>query len=161
MSGIKPAEVSEILKKELEGLTSISEFEEVGVVLEVGDGIARIYGLTNVQSGELIEFSRPIVKPFKVPVLLLLLLLLLFTHNIKWTKLGSQQSWRHRSHRWKSKRSWHHSHMWRRATNDPDIIGLGLFNRHIKALRVVRQETATRRCASSTNCSDHIFDVAL
>ena len=58
MSGIKPAEVSEILKKELEGLSNISEFEEVGVVLEVGDGIARIYGLTNVQSGELIEFEN-------------------------------------------------------------------------------------------------------
>tara|TARA_B100001029_G_scaffold179358_1_gene188573 strand:+ start:3125 stop:4705 length:1581 start_codon:yes stop_codon:yes gene_type:complete len=58
MSGIKPAEVSEILKKELEGLANISEFEEVGVVLEVGDGIARIYGLTNVQSGELIEFEN-------------------------------------------------------------------------------------------------------
>ena len=58
MSGIKPAEVSDILKKELEGLANISEFEEVGVVLEVGDGIARIYGLTNVQSGELIEFEN-------------------------------------------------------------------------------------------------------
>ena len=58
MSGIKPAEVSEILKKELEGLNNISEFEEVGVVLAVGDGIARIYGLTNVQSGELIEFEN-------------------------------------------------------------------------------------------------------
>ena len=58
MSGIKPAEVSEILKKELEGLSNISDFEEVGVVLEVGDGIARIYGLTNVQSGELIEFEN-------------------------------------------------------------------------------------------------------
>ena len=58
MSGIKPAEVSEILKKELEGLSNISEFEEVGVVLEVGDCIARIYGLTNVQSGELIEFEN-------------------------------------------------------------------------------------------------------
>ena len=58
MSGIKPAEVSEILKKELEGLSNISEFEEVGVVLEVGDGIARIYGITNVQSGELIEFEN-------------------------------------------------------------------------------------------------------
>ena len=58
MSGIKPAEVSEILKKELGGLSNVSEFEEVGVVLEVGDGIARIYGLTNVQSGELIEFEN-------------------------------------------------------------------------------------------------------
>ena len=63
MSGIKPAEVSEILKKELEGLNNISEFEEVGVVLEVGDGIARIYGLTNVQSGELIEFENS-TQPF-------------------------------------------------------------------------------------------------
>ena len=54
MSEIRPAEVSEILKKELAGLEHASHFEEVGVVLEVGDGIARIYGLSDVQSGELI-----------------------------------------------------------------------------------------------------------
>jgi len=58
MSEIRPAEVSEILKKELSGLEHASHFEEVGVVLEVGDGIARIYGLSDVQSGELIEFKN-------------------------------------------------------------------------------------------------------
>ena len=58
MSEIRPAEVSEILKKELAGLENVSQFEEVGVVLEVGDGIARIYGLSDVQSGELIEFKN-------------------------------------------------------------------------------------------------------
>jgi F-type H+-transporting ATPase subunit alpha len=58
MSEIRPAEVSEILKKELAGLEHASHFEEVGVVLEVGDGIARIYGLSDVQSGELIEFKN-------------------------------------------------------------------------------------------------------
>lgn len=57
MAGIKPGEVSKILKKELEGFTTNSELEEVGSVLQVGDGIARIYGLTNVQSNELIEFE--------------------------------------------------------------------------------------------------------
>ena len=57
MADIKPAEVSAILKKELAGLNTEAELEEVGSVLQVGDGIARIYGLSQVQSGELIEFS--------------------------------------------------------------------------------------------------------
>jgi len=57
MAEVKPAEVSAILKQELSGFRSESELEEVGTVLQVGDGIARIYGLTSVQSGELIEFK--------------------------------------------------------------------------------------------------------
>jgi len=57
MAGIKPGEVSKILQKELEGFTTNSDLEEVGSVLQVGDGIARICGLTNVQSNELIEFE--------------------------------------------------------------------------------------------------------
>jgi F-type H+-transporting ATPase subunit alpha len=61
MAGIKPAEVSEILKKQLEGFKTTEELEEVGTVLQVGDGIARIYGLTNVQSNELIEFENGVV----------------------------------------------------------------------------------------------------
>ena len=61
MAGIKPAEVSEILKKQLEGLKTTEELEEVGSVLQVGDGIARIYGLSNVQSSELIEFENGVV----------------------------------------------------------------------------------------------------
>jgi F-type H+/Na+-transporting ATPase subunit alpha len=58
MAEIKPAEVTAILKQQLSGFTSDSQLEEVGTVLQVGDGIARIYGLNNVQSGELIEFSN-------------------------------------------------------------------------------------------------------
>lgn len=58
MAEIKPAEVSEILRKQLEGLKTDAELEEVGTVLQVGDGIARIYGLSNVQSNELIEFEN-------------------------------------------------------------------------------------------------------
>ena len=57
MAEVKPAEVSAILRKQLSGFKSESQLEEVGTVLQVGDGIARIYGLTNVQSGELIEFE--------------------------------------------------------------------------------------------------------
>jgi len=58
MAGIKPGEVSKILKLQLEGFTSNTELEEVGSVLQVGDGIARIYGLSSVQSNELIEFEN-------------------------------------------------------------------------------------------------------
>ena len=57
MADIKPAEVSAILRNELAGLSTEAQLEEVGSVLQVGDGIARIYGLSHVQSGELIEFS--------------------------------------------------------------------------------------------------------
>jgi F-type H+/Na+-transporting ATPase subunit alpha len=60
MAGIKPAEVSEVLKKQLEGFQIESELEEVGTVLQVGDGIARIYGLSNVQSNEMVEFDSGI-----------------------------------------------------------------------------------------------------
>ena len=58
MASIKPAEVSAILREQLSGFRSESELEEVGTVLQVGDGIALIYGLTNVQYGELIEFEN-------------------------------------------------------------------------------------------------------
>lgn len=57
MSEIKPAEVSAILREQLAGMKSEAELEEVGTVLQVGDGIARIYGLSSVQAGELIEFE--------------------------------------------------------------------------------------------------------
>jgi F-type H+/Na+-transporting ATPase subunit alpha len=57
MAEIKPAEVSAILRQQLSGFKSEAEFEEVGSVLQVGDGIARIYGLSKVQSGELVEFE--------------------------------------------------------------------------------------------------------
>ncbi len=58
MADIKPAEVSAILKQQLEGFKSEAELEEVGTVLQVGDGIARIYGLSNVESNEMIEFQN-------------------------------------------------------------------------------------------------------
>lgn len=58
MAEVKPAEVSAILREQLSGFKSASELEEVGTVLQVGDGIARIYGLSSVQSGELIEFEN-------------------------------------------------------------------------------------------------------
>ena len=57
MSDIKPAEVSAILKKQLAAVNLDVKLEEVGTVLTVGDGIARVYGLTNAQSGELVEFD--------------------------------------------------------------------------------------------------------
>jgi F-type H+-transporting ATPase subunit alpha len=58
MASIKPSEVSHILRQQLEGIQTGAELEEVGTVLEVGDGIARIYGLSNAQSNELIEFEN-------------------------------------------------------------------------------------------------------
>ena len=58
MAEVKPAEVSAILRQQLAGFKLESELQEVGTVLQVGDGIARIYGLTDVQSGELIEFEN-------------------------------------------------------------------------------------------------------
>ncbi len=57
MANIKPAEVSAILQQQLEGFKSEAELEEVGTVLQVGDGIARIYGLSNVEANEMIEFD--------------------------------------------------------------------------------------------------------
>ncbi|MEA3444729.1 MAG: F0F1 ATP synthase subunit alpha [Bacteroidota bacterium] len=61
MADIKPAEVSEILKQQLEGLKTEAELEEVGTVLQVGDGIARVYGLNNVQANELVEFENGVL----------------------------------------------------------------------------------------------------
>lgn len=54
---LKPIEVAEILQKEIANINSLSELEEVGQVINVGDGIAKIYGLANVQSGEVVEFE--------------------------------------------------------------------------------------------------------
>src|SRR5690606_389655 len=58
MAEIKPAEVSAILREQLSGFKTGAQLEEVGTVLQVGDGIARIYGLNSVQAGELIEFQN-------------------------------------------------------------------------------------------------------
>jgi F-type H+/Na+-transporting ATPase subunit alpha len=58
MAEIKPAEISAILRKQVESFESGATLEEVGTVLQVGDGIALIYGLSNVQYGELVEFDN-------------------------------------------------------------------------------------------------------
>jgi F-type H+/Na+-transporting ATPase subunit alpha len=58
MSEIRPDEVSAILREQLSGFRSEEELKEYGSVLQVGDGIARIYGLTSVRSGELVEFQN-------------------------------------------------------------------------------------------------------
>ena len=57
MIDIKPDEISAILRQQLSNFNTAAELEEVGTVLQVGDGIARIYGLNNVKSGELVEFE--------------------------------------------------------------------------------------------------------
>ena len=57
MAEVKPDEVSAILRQQLSNFKSAAELEEVGTVLQVGDGIARIYGLTKARAGELIEFE--------------------------------------------------------------------------------------------------------
>ena len=58
MAEIKPAEVSAILREQLSGFKTEAQLEEIGTVLQIGDGIARIYGLGGVQYGELIEFDN-------------------------------------------------------------------------------------------------------
>lgn len=58
MASIKPAEVSAILKEQLTNFKVQASLNEVGSVLQVGDGIARVYGLSNVQYGELVEFEN-------------------------------------------------------------------------------------------------------
>lgn len=58
MAEVKPAEVSAILKKQLSGFEATASLDEVGTVLTIGDGIARVYGLANAQYGELVEFEN-------------------------------------------------------------------------------------------------------
>jgi F-type H+/Na+-transporting ATPase subunit alpha len=58
MVDVRPEEISAILKQQLSGFSSATELEQVGTVLQVGDGIARIYGLNSVQAGELVEFDN-------------------------------------------------------------------------------------------------------
>jgi F-type H+-transporting ATPase subunit alpha len=57
MAEIKPDEISAILRQQLSNFNVGADLEEVGTVLQVGDGIARVYGLNNVRSGELVEFE--------------------------------------------------------------------------------------------------------
>ena len=54
MTDIKPSEISAILRQEMAGFTMETELEETGIILQVGDGIARVYGLTNAWSGEMV-----------------------------------------------------------------------------------------------------------
>ncbi len=58
MVDIKPDEISAILRQQLSNFNTSAELEEVGTVLQVGDGIARVYGLSNVRAGELVEFAN-------------------------------------------------------------------------------------------------------
>jgi F-type H+-transporting ATPase subunit alpha len=58
MAEIKPDEISAILRQQLGNFNAVADLEEVGTVLQVGDGIARVYGLNNVSSGELVEFDN-------------------------------------------------------------------------------------------------------
>ncbi|MFK7907169.1 MAG: F0F1 ATP synthase subunit alpha, partial [Chitinophagales bacterium] len=57
MVEVRPEEISAILRQELSSFRSQTDLEEVGSVLQVGDGIARIYGLNKVRAGELVEFD--------------------------------------------------------------------------------------------------------
>ncbi|MEZ7853488.1 MAG: F0F1 ATP synthase subunit alpha, partial [Cyclobacteriaceae bacterium] len=58
MADVRPDEVSAILREQLSNFKSEAELEEVGTVLQVGDGVARIYGLSNAQAGELLELEN-------------------------------------------------------------------------------------------------------
>jgi len=58
MASVRPDEVSAILREQLSGAKSEAELQEVGTVLQIGDGVARIYGLTKVQAGELVVFGN-------------------------------------------------------------------------------------------------------
>ena len=54
---INPSEITKILKEQIKNLGEKTEVSEIGKVLSVGDGIARVYGLDNVQAGEMVEFK--------------------------------------------------------------------------------------------------------
>lgn len=57
MVDVKPDEISAILRQQLSGIQTAAELEEIGTVLQVGDGIARVYGLRKAKAGELVEFE--------------------------------------------------------------------------------------------------------
>src|SRR5215218_3289897 len=59
---IRPAEISEILKQQIAGFDAEANVAEVGTVLTVGDGIARVYGLQNIMAGEMVDFPSAGVK---------------------------------------------------------------------------------------------------
>lgn len=60
-NNIKPSEISDVLLKQLESADLSVKLEEVGTVLQVSDGVARIFGLTNAESGELLEFDSGVM----------------------------------------------------------------------------------------------------
>ena len=64
-NNIKPSEVSDVLLRQLENIDTNIKFEEVGIVLSIGDGVARIYGLTGVTENELIEFDNGVMAVAK------------------------------------------------------------------------------------------------
>ena len=57
---IKPSEVSQVLLDQLKGISNAEKFDEVGTVLTVSDGVARIYGLRNAEANELLEFETEV-----------------------------------------------------------------------------------------------------
>ena len=61
MSNIKASEVSEVLLEQLKGIDTSAKLDEVGSVLTVGDGVARIYGLRNAEANELLEFENGVM----------------------------------------------------------------------------------------------------
>ena len=61
MAEVRPDEISAILRRQLAGFEKEADVQEVGTVLQVGDGVARVYGLTNCMSSELIEFPNGVV----------------------------------------------------------------------------------------------------
>ena len=58
---IRPSEVSEILLEQLKGINTSLKFDEVGTVLQVSDGVARIYGLRHAEASELLEFENGVM----------------------------------------------------------------------------------------------------
>ena len=58
MANIKPSEISSILQMQLQNMSNKVQFEEIGKVLQVSDGVAHVYGLDKVQSNELVEFEN-------------------------------------------------------------------------------------------------------
>ena len=61
MPDIKASEISSVLQMQLDGFKNKLEFEEIGKVLQVSDGVARVFGLNQVQSNELVEFENGVM----------------------------------------------------------------------------------------------------
>ena len=61
MDNIKPSEISQVLLEQLKDIDTSLRFEEIGIVLQVSDGVARMYGLTNAEAGELLEFESGVM----------------------------------------------------------------------------------------------------